>query len=184
MTDLFITCKTNWSHVWFRFSELTNGMVWHHSFGSRSICMISNLQPVKPHAAEAEAKEHDVSLANEEKAEMVQLDYALAASVHGHCGKGGGKLSIAEVEDKAVENCDYHGFQERLSITWQSISRSAQRSFHLLMVLLQHLKGFHLKIWFESFFSLGYLYISQEVCYNLFISFHLIFSAYLISSYL
>lgn len=46
---------------------------------------------------------------------MVQLDYALAASVHGHHGKGGGKLSIAEVEDKAAENCDYHGFQERLS---------------------------------------------------------------------
>ncbi|PBK81618.1 hypothetical protein ARMGADRAFT_1039201 [Armillaria gallica] len=62
-------------------------------------------------AAEAEAEEHDASLANEEEAATVQLDYALA----GHHGKGGGKLSISEVEDKAAENHDYHGFQERLS---------------------------------------------------------------------
>ena len=40
--------------------------------------------------AEAEAEEHDASLADEEEAAMMQLDYALAASVHGHCGKGGG----------------------------------------------------------------------------------------------
>ncbi len=46
---------------------------------------------------------------------MVQLDYALAALVHGHRGKVGGKLSITEVEDKAAENCDYHGFQKCLS---------------------------------------------------------------------
>ncbi|KAK0432086.1 hypothetical protein EV421DRAFT_1719858, partial [Armillaria borealis] len=72
--------------------------------------------------AEAEVEGHDASLADEEEAATVQLDYALAASVHGHRGKGGGKLSIAE-----------------------------------------RLKDFHLKIWFESLFSLGYLCISQEV---------------------
>ncbi len=47
--------------------------------------------------------------------------------------------------------------------TWQSILRSTQRSFHLSTVLLQSLKGFCLKIWFDSLFSLTCLCISQEV---------------------
>ncbi|SJL09155.1 uncharacterized protein ARMOST_12531 [Armillaria ostoyae] len=65
--------------------------------------------------AEVEVEEHDASLADEEEAATVQLDYALAASVHGHRGKGGGKLSIAEVEDQATENRDYRGFRACLS---------------------------------------------------------------------
>ncbi|KAK0190019.1 hypothetical protein F5146DRAFT_1002195 [Armillaria mellea] len=60
-------------------------------------------------------REHDAALADEEEAATVQLDYALVASVHSHHGNSRGKLSIAEVEAKAVENHNYHGFQVHLS---------------------------------------------------------------------
>ncbi|KAK0477748.1 hypothetical protein EDD18DRAFT_1114543 [Armillaria luteobubalina] len=67
------------------------------------------------HAAAADTEEHDALLADEEEVAMAPLDYALVASVYGHHGKGGGKLSIAEVEEKVAENYDYHGFQKHLS---------------------------------------------------------------------
>ncbi|KAK0501935.1 hypothetical protein EDD18DRAFT_1100438 [Armillaria luteobubalina] len=44
-----------------------------------------------------------------------EADYAATASLHGGRGKGGGKLSIAEVEAKAVDNSDFCDFLNRLS---------------------------------------------------------------------
>ncbi|KAK0461489.1 hypothetical protein IW261DRAFT_1576985 [Armillaria novae-zelandiae] len=42
-------------------------------------------------------------------------DYTAAASLHGRCGKGGGKLTMAEVEAQAVDNSDFREFRTRLS---------------------------------------------------------------------
>ncbi|KAK0207409.1 hypothetical protein IW262DRAFT_1469507 [Armillaria fumosa] len=42
-------------------------------------------------------------------------DYTAAASLHGSRGKGGGKLSMAEVEAKAVDNSDFREFRKHLS---------------------------------------------------------------------
>ncbi|KAK0461477.1 hypothetical protein IW261DRAFT_1428573 [Armillaria novae-zelandiae] len=42
-------------------------------------------------------------------------DYTAAASLHGRCGKGGGKLTMAEVEAQAIDNSDFREFRTRLS---------------------------------------------------------------------
>ncbi|KAK0492846.1 hypothetical protein EDD18DRAFT_1108458 [Armillaria luteobubalina] len=39
-----------------------------------------------------------------------EADYAATASLHGGHGKGGGKLSMAEVEAKAEDNSNFHDF--------------------------------------------------------------------------
>ncbi|KAK0463043.1 uncharacterized protein EV420DRAFT_1639134 [Desarmillaria tabescens] len=70
-------------------------------------------------SAEAEAEEGDPSLTDEEEA-VGQPDYTTAASVHGHHGKGGGKMTIAEVEGRATDNRNYRDFQERLSAHMQN----------------------------------------------------------------
>ncbi|KAK0494333.1 hypothetical protein EDD18DRAFT_1107358 [Armillaria luteobubalina] len=44
-----------------------------------------------------------------------KADYAATASLHGGHGKGGGKLSIAEVKAKAVDDSDFHDFLNHLS---------------------------------------------------------------------
>ncbi|KAK0492430.1 hypothetical protein EDD18DRAFT_1108823 [Armillaria luteobubalina] len=44
-----------------------------------------------------------------------EADYAATASLHGGRGKGGGKLSIAEVEAKAVDNSNFRDFLNCLS---------------------------------------------------------------------
>ncbi|PBK88793.1 hypothetical protein ARMGADRAFT_1033774 [Armillaria gallica] len=126
------------------------------------------LEASQAHVAEAEAEveEHDASLANEEEAVMVQPDYTLAASVHGHHGKGGGKLSIAEVEDKAAENHDYHGFRaclskhmtehfkkcpEELPLVNSATAAFEGFSFEDLEVLLQIVRYKMLKSYYTSF---------------------------------
>ncbi|KAK0471836.1 hypothetical protein IW261DRAFT_1571498 [Armillaria novae-zelandiae] len=42
-------------------------------------------------------------------------DYTAAASLHGRHGKGGGKLTMAEVKAQAVDNSDFHEFRTHLS---------------------------------------------------------------------
>ncbi|KAK0467503.1 hypothetical protein IW261DRAFT_1426523 [Armillaria novae-zelandiae] len=37
-------------------------------------------------------------------------DYTAAASLHGRCGKGGGKLTLVEVKVQAINNSDFHEF--------------------------------------------------------------------------
>ncbi|KAK0476943.1 hypothetical protein IW261DRAFT_1566392 [Armillaria novae-zelandiae] len=44
-----------------------------------------------------------------------EADYAATASLHGGHRKGGGKLSMAEVEAKGVDNSNFHDFRNHLS---------------------------------------------------------------------
>ncbi|PBK63200.1 hypothetical protein ARMSODRAFT_1024229 [Armillaria solidipes] len=68
-------------------------------------------------AEEKEPDENDDSNQPERETETVnsQPDYVSVTSVHGNRGKGGGRLTITEVEAKAADNRDFSKFRQRLS---------------------------------------------------------------------
>ncbi|KAK0464022.1 hypothetical protein IW261DRAFT_1575532 [Armillaria novae-zelandiae] len=62
----------------------------------------------------AEDKDKDELVLASESADSDE-DYTAAASLHGRRGKGGGKLTMAEVKAQAVDNSNFHEFQTCLS---------------------------------------------------------------------
>ncbi|KAK0472602.1 hypothetical protein IW261DRAFT_1424193 [Armillaria novae-zelandiae] len=80
-------------------------------------------EQIKKEFGDDQVAEGETGAEDKDKDELVLVsgsadsdeDYTAAASLHGRCGKGGGKLTMAEVEAQAIDNSDFHEFRTRLS---------------------------------------------------------------------
>ncbi|KAK0492651.1 hypothetical protein EDD18DRAFT_1108661 [Armillaria luteobubalina] len=84
---------------------------------------INHHDKIKKEFLDDQVAEGETGAEDEDEDELVlasgsansNADYTAAASLHGRRGKGGGKLSMAEVKAKAMDNSDFRGFRTRLS---------------------------------------------------------------------
>ncbi|KAK0473824.1 hypothetical protein EDD18DRAFT_1368489 [Armillaria luteobubalina] len=84
---------------------------------------INHHDKIKKEFLDDQVAEGETGAEDEDEDELVLVsgsansnaDYTAAASLHGRRGKGGGKLSMAEVKAKAMDNSDFRGFQMHLS---------------------------------------------------------------------